>query len=65
MAAVAGFLYREGRPGRGDYGSAMTQPLTIGWDEDDTRIRLNLIARAWVALRSAVKPEGANCAELV
>ena len=43
----------------------MTQPWTIGWDEDDTRIRLNFIARAWVAMRSAVRPEGADCAELV
>jgi hypothetical protein len=65
MAAVAGFLYCEDRPRHGDYGSATTQPWTIGWVEDDTQIRLNLIARAWVALRSAVKPAGAYCPELV
>ena len=43
----------------------MTQPWTIGWDEDDTRIRLSFIARAWVAMRGAVKPERASRAELV
>lgn len=65
MAAVARFLYCEGHPSHGDYGSAMTQPWTIGWDEDDTRIRLNFIARAWVAMRSAMRPEGADYAGLV
>lgn len=66
MAAVAGFWYGSERPSSAGYGSATTQPWTIGWDENDTRIRLNLISRAWVMLRSAPKPEGGcSGAELV
>ncbi|KAF8863353.1 hypothetical protein BDZ45DRAFT_118841, partial [Acephala macrosclerotiorum] len=58
MAAVEGLLYYADRP-RNDYGSAMIRPWTIGWDEEDTRIRLKLIARAWVQSRTSGQHEGA------
>ena len=64
MAAVEGLLYCGDYPGN-DYGSTTTQPWTIGWDEKDTQIRLNLIARAWIASRTSMRPEGAYRAELV
>lgn len=64
MAAVEGLLYCGGHPGNG-YGFATTQPWTIGWDENDTRIRLKLIARAWIATRSSLKHGGAYQTELV
>ena len=59
MAAVAGFLYCED-PLRRGYGS-----ITSRWDEEDTRIRLSLIARTWVQMRSVRKPEAAYPVELV
>ncbi|XMA19487.1 hypothetical protein WAI453_012278 [Rhynchosporium graminicola] len=62
MAAVEGLLFCADRP-RNDYGSTTIRPLTIGlarrWNEEDTRIRLNLISRAWIQLRTAAKLEGA------
>jgi hypothetical protein len=59
MAAVEGLLYCEDRL-RSDYGSTTNQPWTIGWDEEDTRIRLKLIARAWIASRTSMKHDGAH-----
>jgi hypothetical protein len=50
---------------RSDYGSATIQPWTIGWDEEDTRIRLKFIARAWMQLRILRRDEGAARIELV
>jgi hypothetical protein len=58
MAAVEGLLYYADRPGN-DYGSVTTQPWTIGWDEEDTRIRLKFIARAWMQSRTPREHEGA------
>lgn len=48
MAAVDVLRYCGDRLGN-DYGSHTTQPWTIGWDEEDTRIRLKFIARAWTS----------------
>jgi hypothetical protein len=64
MAAVESLLYCADRP-RSDYGSITTQPWTIGWDEEDTRIRLKFIARAWMQSRFSKKDEGAYRIELV
>jgi len=51
MAAVDVSRYCGDRLGN-DYGSHTTQPWTIGWDEEDTRLRLKFIARAWIAAQS-------------
>ena len=50
---------------KNDYGSTTIPPWTIGWDEEDTRIRLRFIAKAWVASRPSKKPAGAYWSELV
>ncbi|KAG9230218.1 hypothetical protein BJ875DRAFT_163344 [Amylocarpus encephaloides] len=52
MAAVE-FLNYADRRLENEYAQQTTRPWTIGWDEEDTRIRLSLLARAWVELRSA------------
>ena len=59
MAAVEALLYCAD-PLRSAYGS-----ITPRWDEEDTRIRLRLIAKAWVQMRSVRKPEAAYPLELV
>lgn len=64
MAAVEGLLFYDDPLKKGP-GLTTIQPWTIGWDEEDSRIRLSLIARAWIALRSSLKHEGAYRAELV
>ena len=65
MAAVEALLYCGDRPGN-DYGSTTALP----WTDDDVRIRLNLIARAWIASRTPRRtfknrPGGAYRAEFV
>ena len=52
MAAVEVLNYGDHRL-ENEYAQQTTRPWTIGWDEEDTRIRLSFLARAWVALRSA------------
>lgn len=47
MAAVEGLWFCEDVR-RSDYGL----PSATGWDEEDTKIRLGLIAKAWVELLS-------------
>jgi hypothetical protein len=65
MATVEGLLYRGGHLGS-DYGSTTIQPWTIGWDEEDTRIRLKQIARAWIDSRNLSPYQGGtHRAELV
>jgi hypothetical protein len=61
MAAVEGRLFHGDCPGN-LYGPTRR---TIGWDEEDTRIRLSLIARAWTASRASTRPGNAYRAELV
>lgn len=69
MAAVEGLLFGGDRP-RSVSRSTTTRPWTIGldeiaWNENDTRIRLNAIARAWVDLCSSLKHNGSLSGELV
>ena len=63
MAAVDVLRYCGDRP-ENDYGLHTTQPWTIGWDEEDTRIRLKFIARAWMAAGTS-KAQDAYQAKLV
>ncbi|KAG9248304.1 hypothetical protein BJ878DRAFT_538439, partial [Calycina marina] len=52
MAAVKSSRYYDERAEIA-FAQTTTQHSTIGWDELDTRIRLNLISRVWVASRSS------------
>lgn len=63
MAAVEVLQYGGHHPGS-DYGVQTTQPWTIGWDEEDVRMRLRGLAQAWVALQSR-KAQDANSMILV
>jgi hypothetical protein len=54
MAAVEVRSFSEGHR-KSDYGVHTTQPWTIGWDKEDTDIRLRVIARAWVGLRKTLR----------
>lgn len=66
MATVQASLYCGDLP-RNGYGSTTIRPWTIGWDEEDTRIRLSFIARAWVQSRTARsgRPGGAYMSNMV
>jgi hypothetical protein len=52
MAAIDVVSYCESR--ENDHGLSRFPPETIGWNAEDTRIRLRSIARAWTAMRSGL-----------
>ncbi|KAH8676759.1 hypothetical protein BGZ60DRAFT_265403 [Tricladium varicosporioides] len=62
MAAVEVSQCWEDRQ-RSGYGLHATQHWTIGWDEEDTRIRLKAIAQAWIASRT-LRAQNAYIAKL-
>jgi hypothetical protein len=64
MATAQASLFCGDLP-RPEYGAATIRPWTIGWDEEDTRIRLRFIARAWVQSCPGTQPGGADKSKLV